>query len=211
MKKIILCLALVVAGYAQSCAPNLARTNARIEKGWQVGGSAGAIVTSKDDNDHEHQVFPFLEADIQHGWRGENNLGIALQLKAPLLLTQFPSLDLYVELPSPDRFTYGVGGEFFLANGAYFIVTYHTRKEYFVSLTGRVLHMPDQTEYLFNAFNPQLSVGGDFRNIGEWAIVSGYHYYRGEGQSVGFNVSEYSEVPGDVKHMIYALFSLRFP
>lgn len=146
-----------------ACLPHVARKNARIEPGVDidlaVGGTLiGGTPATPYPEGEPTELRPFAEVDLQFGARRANNLGYAIQLKVPLLFV-LSSLDLYLELPSTSPWYCGVGAELGLQSGAYGVVTWMSPRGTYLTLTGRALVTPTDSNQWGLILNPQLSAG----------------------------------------------------
>lgn len=204
MKKII--LVLIVIGpiaFTQSCAPNLARTNARIEKGFEGGVSGMRNLTSKDDVKHQNQSLTQINLEVGGGYRNEKNMGFSVLGKAGI--GSVPTLDFYLELPSTHPFYYGIGAEVSDGVGGYLIGSYYFTEVFFLTLTGRVYEWNKQL-----LLNPQLSIGYSAKR--GWPITSifaGYHYLNGRGIDMDTDIDGRGYT-GYVNQLIYGGVSFEF-
>lgn len=199
---------LIVVAFTQSCAPPLARVNARIEKGFQLGlagaytsSAGGTTDTTVGDTAADKQYYQG-EIDLQYGGRKESNLGFAAQIK--LGVRGNPALDLYLEGPSGEKFFYGVGVEIGYMPAVYAIGTYYLTDTTFLTITGRVLTW--DTDRLI--YNPQLAMGWEGEKYRPTiSIFTGYQFV-----PTGFDVALcWDSCDNDyANHMIYAGASARF-
>lgn len=199
-KFILLLISLGSIAFTQSCVTNVARTNARIEEGLSGNFIGNYGYTSKDSDGNKNRHRVALEGGVQYGSVNENNLGFSVQAK--LGYGSLPSLDLYLQLPSSQRFYYGVGAELG-QNDIYIVATYYPTDRFFMTLTGRA-------GYLYEGFfyNPQLSFGWS-RNgtVSPISIFMGYNYFTNEG--LNLSVDDNNDI-GEIKHLAYAGFQLGF-
>jgi hypothetical protein len=206
-----LAITFITMGFVQSCGPNLARTNARIEKGFELGGSGTyqkkLVSTYDKDKTTNYDDFGQAELDLQYGGRREkDNVGFAAQLKLGYLAD--PSLDFYVEGPSSNNLYYGVGVEVGTNGiGGYAISTYYFEKQAFLTITGRVL-LWDNTSSV--VYNPQLSLGWEGNSeIPTIAVFVGYEFFTDPGLNLEFCPFDDCS-PKYATQLIYGGGSVRF-
>ncbi len=185
-----------------ACGPTTARTNARLEKGFEFGISAAARTTDKGfEINHEgmrtngvQQNFELhhLNLNLQWAWKEQNGAGFAVQGR--LTMGVFPTaLDLYYALPGGDdsSFAAGFGAELGALPAVYGVFTRDLGDRLFVTFTPRVLLNRGNAKRAL--LNPQISFGLE-DGFGFAGFVS-YVYYTGAGYDpygiLGFDSSEY--------------------
>jgi len=132
---------LFILSLLSGCYPNVARTNAKIEKGWDIAASGAAAFMGKGEGDspdiNKHNLTVNAELDLQYGDRKEDNFGWAVQAKVPLYYF-FSTLDAYFELPSSHPHYVGVGVEAGFLSSLYAAYSYYFSEQAYVTFTPRV-------------------------------------------------------------------------
>ena len=204
-QKTLLSLAVCLISLSfQACMPNLARTNARIEKGVDLGVNFLVDRTSKDTIQSDEQSRLQVNMQLGVGGRNESNFGFSILGKAGILSS--PSLDFYMELPSSHPFYYGFGFELTDGVGGYAIATYYMNETWFTTLTGRVLRW----EFEEQLYNPQIAFGYSAKDGSPTtSIFAGYQYYDGDGLDLDAHIYGSANV-GLVNHLVYAGLGIDF-
>jgi hypothetical protein len=212
LKYILLISVMAPIAFTTSCALNTARTNARIEKGFHIGGDGGVITTvgGVDINGTKtsNQQKPIAELDLGYSHAEENKFGFDIQAKLGFLV--LPAMDLYLEAPHVGNFYYGVGTELGLANAVYLTGTYYMTRKFFVTLTGRTSYDFLEVANRSWIFNPQLALGlSDSGALQELSLFCGYTYFPGRGQDLSFDIG--GDFPDEIAHhFIYGGIAVKF-
>ena len=190
----------------EACGPNLARTNARVEKGFNLGAAGVYNRTSRDTQNEEHQNLGQADFNIGYSDSKESNLGFSALGK--IGINSYPGIDLYLELPSRYPFYYGIGAELGAGNGGYIIGSYYFTEVFFISFTGRVSRWIHQQAL----YSPQLSLGWSYKKGSPTvSLFSGYQYFSGRGLNMDTNfIGEGSPSAGDVNRLVYGGVSFQF-
>jgi hypothetical protein len=212
LKFILLLGILAPVIFTESCGPNLARTNARIENGFQVGG---AVYYDQSIGQIKNQVgqhsYVQIETNVQYGRRREDNYGFAAQLK--LGFATVPGVDIYLELPSSNNFYYGVGADLGFENIPYIVGTYYFNDVFFATFTGRYIIPGISINVDSGGYGSQLALG--WNGKGDNPIISifgGYDYFTGDGFTMEFNNHQNNGSIGsdNVGQMVYGGMSVQF-
>lgn len=146
------------------CIPNLARTNARLEKGFDATLSVGAntLLPGKDQTGKTTQTktwpFPVAELDLQYANKLENSSAVAIQLKVPMGLYT-SALDIYYQFVPMGSWYFGVGGELGGFPGGYFCASHYFTEKTYITFTPRVLGTFFYKDLPKVMLNPQLALG----------------------------------------------------
>lgn len=204
-----------------SCAVNIARTNARIQRGFHggVGGTIGSTVggtdrpsaTSPSTIKGDNVLRPSLQGNIGYGGQDENEVRADIQLKAGLFSAT--TVDLFVSPPQIGSFYYGAGIEAGTIGAMYISGTQYLTTDTFVTATGRVGY--DWTDWDHSGknwvINPQLAFGwgnSENRNT-ELSIFTGYTYTSGRGMDYTIDIAGMGDFIRS-NHFIYAGAQLNF-
>jgi hypothetical protein len=168
------------------CIPNLARTNARIEKGFDATFSVGVDMQLPGKDEHGKQTqttvleSPIPELDLQFGNTFENTSGLAVQFKIPLAFYA-STLDFYFQLPKAGRWYFGLGTEVGLWSAAYLCTSYYFSDRTYLTLTPRLAAVlfDEGRQSSSVMLNPQLALGwaGDV----DFSVFASYGYMFGKG------------------------------
>ncbi len=138
--KIRLSLGLFLLLLNVGCFPNVGRTNANLEEGFDIAASGGAVFVEDsslvDYYDEDPNVGFNVELDLQGAWKNADNSGFAVQGKIPLYYI-FTTLDLYYQFPSSKPHFYGIGAELGMLSSIYMAYTYYFNDILYFTLTPR--------------------------------------------------------------------------
>lgn len=178
---------LTIAG----CVPSMARSNARIDPGFNVALAGGAQFVGEgergDGSSSSFDTVLHLEVDVEWAQKFEDDSGFAVQFKVPLNFV-FMSLDLYYALPAQGQTNLGFGAEIGALPGLYGAITRYMSKDTFITFTPRVLlHGSDVDGGVL--LNPQLTVGID-GGLDIYAFANFAHH---TGRGFDFDIDLFSD------------------
>lgn len=175
------------------CFPNTARTNAKIEDGFNFAMSAGLNIapeTPTDSQGVKDDAFTGVDFELDLGYSNDR---FDFQFKAPLIFV-FSAFDVYYLFSKSENDYLGLGLEIGFFPALYLAYTHYFSNRFFMTLTPRIIYSTAETgdmEASENAsrwwINPQLSLGLDFKNDKTWVQQLAFYFAYTQIPGRGYN------------------------
>jgi len=186
MKTTYLSLLLLTLLVLSGCFPNTARTNAKLEPGFDLALSGGTGYMP-EYYENEMDTWPDAEVNLQYA-SAQTKFPMAFQLKVPLYYV-FSTLDFYAQLGTKGPHYYGTGVELGLLSSIYGVYTYYFTKQSYLTFTQRIHYAIPFQEDKFNQIwiNPQIAFGFESpKGLIDTGFYLAYNYIPGDGYDYSF-------------------------